>query len=491
MHIFIIFPHQLFENLTPLLSSVEVWLMEEYLFFRQYRFHKQKIALHRYTMKAYEAKLKALGCVVHYVESRDKKSDIRVLLPHLASSGVKKITFYDVVDNWLNKRIQEGITCTEIESVCLPSPLFINTTEELEAYGRRKKHYYQTDFYIYQRKHRNILLDDHQQPLGGQWTFDADNRKKYPSGKKPPKAPTTEWTDFHSEAWEYTNKYFDDHVGLLDTTVFYPHDTDSARLWFQDFLQNRFEEFGPYEDAIVAGENILHHSVLTPVLNTGLITPGWVIEESIRYADQNDIPISSLEGFVRQILGWREFIRWIYQKEEVFQRTHNFWGFDRPVPASFYDGTTGIKPVDDTIRMVLKTGYNHHIERLMILSNVMLLCEFDPDHVYQWFMEMYVDAYDWVMVPNVYGMGQFSDGGLMCTKPYISGSNYIFKMSDYKKGEEWAHIWDALFWRFMDVHRSFFMRNPRLGMLVATFDKWEEDKKQRVHKTAEDFLHRL
>jgi deoxyribodipyrimidine photolyase-related protein len=153
-------------------------------------------------------------------------------------------------------------------------------------------------------------------------------------------------------------------------------------------------------------------------------------------------------------------------------------------------GTTGIVPVDDAIQKLRKTAYNHHIERLMILGNFMLLCEFDPDEVYKWFMEMYIDAYDWVMVPNVYGMTQFADGGIMTTKPYISGSNYIRKMSNYPKGV-WEEIWDALFWRFMHVHRSFFLKNPRLGMLIKSFDKMPKEKQHKLITTANNYLEKL
>ena len=152
-----------------------------------------------------------------------------------------------------------------------------------------------------------------------------------------------------------------------------------------------------------------------------------------------------------------------------------------------YDGSTGIAPVDTVIKKLLKTGYSHHIERLMVLGNIMVLCEFDPDDVYQWFMELYIDAYDWVMVPNVYGMSQFSDGGIMATKPYISGSNYLTKMGDFPKGE-WELLWDALFWRFLDKHRTFFLKNPRLSMLVKSFDKWDQQKKDTYFSKAEDFL---
>jgi deoxyribodipyrimidine photolyase-related protein len=197
-----------------------------------------------------------------------------------------------------------------------------------------------------------------------------------------------------------------------------------------------------------------------------------------------------LEGFIRQIVGWREFIRAVYELKGTEERTKNFWGFTRKIPESFWKGETGILPIDLTIKKVLETGYCHHIERLMVLGNFMLLCEFDPEEVYRWFMELFVDAFDWVMVPNVYGMSQFADGGIMSTKPYISGSNYLMKMSDYPKGE-WQAVWDGLFWHFMDKQRAFFLKNPRLGMLVRTFDKMSEDKKQEHLNNAHIYLNSL
>lgn len=180
----------------------------------------------------------------------------------------------------------------------------------------------------------------------------------------------------------------------------------------------------------------------------------------------------------------------MYEREGSRQRTRNYWGFTRKIPKSFWTATTGIVPADKVISRVLKVGYSHHIERLMVLGNFMLLCEFDPDEVYRWFMEMYIDAYDWVMVPNTYGMTQFADGGLMSTKPYISGSNYIMKMSDYKKGD-WQLTWDGLFWRFMHVHRDFIGKNNRLALLLGSFDKMAAEKKKLLLNAAEEFLNKL
>ncbi|MGK0379704.1 MAG: deoxyribodipyrimidine photolyase-related protein, partial [Patiriisocius sp.] len=291
----------------------------------------------------------------------------------------------------------------------------------------------------------------------------------------------------YEEAKKYVKANFSHHFGSLTEHPLYPIDFKATKSWLTQFFEQRFMEFGVYEDAIVAENSILNHSVLTPMLNVGLITPKEIIVACLLYAEENDVPINSTEGFVRQIIGWREFIRGIYESRGSDERTTNFWKFKKKIPASFYDGTTGIPPIDLTIKKVLKTGYCNHIERLMVLGNFMMLCEFDPDEVYRWFMELFIDSYDWVMVTNVYGMSQFADGGLMATKPYISGSNYLMKMSNYKKGE-WQAVWDGLFWRFMDTHRDFFLSNPRLGMLVRMFDKMPTEKQQKHRENGELYL---
>ena len=487
----LIFPNQLFEHSQLLENGFPIFLVEELLFFKHYNFHKQKIAFHRATMKHYEAFLISKNIEVDYIESSKDISDIRELIPYLKSIGITNISYIDPVDNWLQKRIAKGCLDNSIEKNVYDSPLFLNTKEDLQPFFRSdKKKYHQTSFYTAQRNNRHILIDPDGKPTGGKWTFDAENRKKYPAKKTPPAIQFPDVDSFYKEALEYVDKNFSTNIGQLTTNGLYPTNFKTSKLWFQQFLEQRFLEFGTYEDAIVAENSILNHSVLTPMLNTGLITPAYVIEQSIAFAETNNIPINSLEGFVRQIIGWREFIRGIYESRGSDERTRNFWGFTKKIPKSFYDGTTGIYPIDQTIKKTLETGYCNHIERLMVLGNFMLLCEFDPDEVYRWFMELFIDSYDWVMVPNVYGMSQFADGGLMATKPYISGSNYLMKMSNYKKGE-WQAVWDGLFWRFMDTHRSFFKQNPRLGMLVAMFDKMPQEKRHKHLENAELYLAQL
>lgn len=475
----LVFPHQLFEQ-NPLFEKCDtIYLIEEILFFKQFNFHKQKIAFHRASMKFYENYMLSQKIKVVYIDSFNKFSDIRKLIPHLNSAGIKTFEYIDTTDFWLEQRIEKNCNRHHVKANKTNTPLFLNSLEDICNYFADKKRMFQTEFYKHQRQIRNVLLEKNGKPVGGKWTFDDENRLKYPKGKIPPKIDRLKPNPFYSEAVTYTNKYFKDSNGSLTDDPNYPITFAESKIWLKHFFKTRFSEFGKYEDAIVTNENILHHSVLTPMLNVGLITPQFIIDQTLEYASKHEVPLNSIEGFIRQIIGWREFIRAVYELKGSEERTRNYWGFSRKIPASFWNGTTGIEPIDATIKKIQTTGYSHHIERLMVLGNFMLLCEFDPDDVYRWFMEMFIDAYDWVMVPNVYGMSQFADGGLMATKPYLSGSNYLMKMSDYKKGN-WQTVWDGLFWRFMHKQRDFFLQNPRLAMLVKTFDKMPEEK-QRMH----------
>ncbi len=487
----LIFPHQLFEANPLFENGHALYLIEEFLFFKQYAFHKQKIAFHRATMQFYLDFLRGKGHQASYVEATEAISDVRKLIPMLTKEGIQEIHYLDPADYWLEKRIAEGCASEGIPYTVHDSPMYLNSKEDLSDFFRAdKKKFYQTKFYTDQRKARNILLDENGKPEGGKWTYDTENRKKYPAKKVPPSVQYPDNDSYYEEAKSYVEAIFSSNFGELTEQLLYPNTFEKTQTWFRSFLETRFTEFGVYEDAIVAENSILNHSVLTPMLNVGLITPQEIVDQSLVYAEQNDIPINSTEGFIRQIIGWREFIRGVYVAKGSYERTKHFWKFHKKIPKSFYDGTTGIPPIDITIKKVLKTGYCHHIERLMVLGNFMVLCEFDPAEVYQWFMELFVDAYDWVMVPNVYGMSQFADGGLMSTKPYISSSNYLMKMSNYKKGE-WQETWDGLFWRFMNKHRDFFLSNPRLGMLIRTFDKMSDEKKQAHLKNGELFLNQL
>ncbi|MFD2599851.1 cryptochrome/photolyase family protein [Sphingobacterium corticis] len=493
-HVTLIFPHQLFEKHPALKKSRPVYLIEETLFFNQYNFHKKKLILHRASMQYYSKHLQDKGFDVHYVEATQPNSDIRKLLKQLKSEGVETVFYANVSDNWLEKRIISTCEKIGLSHEEFHTPNFLNDAKAHDFFDKKRR-YFMADFYAAERTKRNILLEDDESPLGGKWSYDQENRKRFPKKETVPSLGKLGRNQFVDDAIKWVEKHYSKNYGssddmLNDDIAFYPTTHSEAKRWLKDFFAHRFAKFGDYEDAMVSNEAFINHSVLTPMLNIGLLNPQQILDEALDYASENEIPLNSLEGFVRQIMGWREFIHLVYEREGTKQRTKNFWNFKRKIPPTFWTGETGIIPIDTVIKRILKHGYCHHIERLMVLGNFMLLCEFDPDDVYRWFMEMFVDSYDWVMVPNTYCMTQYADGGLMTTKPYISGSNYLLKMGDWEKGE-WQEIWDGLFWRFMHQHRDVLSKNPRLGMLIGTFDKMSKDKREQHLNNASSFLRQL
>ncbi len=480
-----IFPNQLFQEHPALNKKADVYLIEEHLFFTQYLFHKQKLLLHRITMKEYEKFLISSGYSVHYISAREKKHDIRILLSELKDL-YDKFLFVNPVDNYLERRIRKSVDVSKLKFYENPNFLY-NSQEVLVESQHKKSNYLQAEFYKRTRLKYSLLLESDKKPKGGKWSFDAENRSKFPKKEVAPPLPQFEPSSFFQESVTYINTYFSKNPGYLESFI-YPVTHNAAKQNFHLFLNQRFGEFGTYEDAISVKEPYLFHSLLTPALNIGLINPQEVIRECLKYEEK--IPMNSLEGFVRQVCGWREFIRVIYVLEGSRERTTNFWKFNRNLSKLFYTGETGITPVDFVIKKVLQTGYCHHIERLMVLGNFFLLCEIDPDEVYMWFMELFIDSYDWVMVPNVYGMSQFADGGVMATKPYISGSNYIKKMSDFPGGK-WEEIWDGLFWRFIGKNIKYFSANHRTSMMANNWKKMPDDKKKIHLKNAEIFLKKI
>lgn len=488
----VIFPHQLFKEHPAVNKNRKVYLIEEELFFNQYLFNKKKLVLHRASMKFYAEYLTEKNFKVQYIDAISNECGVAGFVNYLARNNVGEIHYADVVDDWLRRRLTKAAKMNEIALVEYASPSFLNTISDVNDFFDSRGTYFQTDFYIEQRKQRKLLLEPDGKPIGGKWTYDYENRLKFPKGEVIPGNPLPKENNFVSEAIAYVEKNYSSNYGNTEPPFFkkegfFPVSFKEAEKWLNDFLQQRFAKFGVYEDAMVKEQGLLYHSALTPMLNIGLLTPQQIIDKALQAAVEYDIPLNSLEGFIRQIMGWREYIRIVYEREGRLQRTKNYWGFKRKIPSSFWTGKTGIHPVDVVVTKVLQSGYSHHIERLMVMGNFMLLCEFDPDDVYRWFMEMYVDAYDWVMVPNTYGMTQFADGGLMMTKPYISGSNYLMKMGNWEKGS-WQQVWDGLFWRFMHVHRDFFIQNPRLGMLLKSFDKMPLLKQKEHLDIANNFL---
>jgi len=529
----LIFPNQLFDQNKSLMKTMgnrisKVYLVEAKIFFKDHRypakFHKLRLILHRASMKRYTEEI--LGnynrISTEYIEC--SQLDARgSLYRKIRKDGVDILHAYEPEDDILKRRLLFHTEKNGIRLKLSPSPHFLTTQAELCSYfssRQSKKRYHHQDFYKWQRRRLQIFVDQKGRPeyselkeKNARWSFDVENRKKWPSRRKPPSIRCFGDNKYVEEAIQYVSSHWPNHCGNQSiqhiqhwppaphqdkiSYFIYPTNHQEAQEWLQDFFNYRFENFGPYEDAMHTNHPFLHHSLLSPLLNIGLLNVEEVVTQAIEFSITHQIPIASLEGFLRQLIGWREFIRAIYTFDGVTQRTSNFFGHTRILSDNWYQGTTGLAPIDLLIQRLHTHAYCHHIERLMLIGNIMLLCEIHPNEVYRWFMEMYIDAYDWVMVPNVYGMSQFADGGMIVTKPYISSSNYLMKMSNFQKlasqkhpvlGCSWTEIWDGLFWRFIDKHQKWLLHQPRMRMLLHHLDGGRQTNKI---KQAQRFLNWL
>lgn len=488
----ILYPHQLYEaRVLPRVQTV--FMVEEPLYFGvdlQYpvKYHKQKLILHRASMRRYvEEVLWPLGVSVEYIDL-----DVLYATGDIIerAKGFDQLYIFDLLDDVMTRRIlqarREHPKCPAIEFLHSPN-FFLKDHEAREYIGSKHEHLFD-DFYQWQRERFNVLIGEDYKPTGGQWSFDKEDKQKLPKQQQLPSFAAFGSNQHVAEATEWVEKRFADNPGGTD--FIWPTTHEEAQSWLTDFVANRLDQFGPFEDAIDGSAVWQYHSALSSSLNIGLLAPQQVVQAALQRHTKSAVPLPSLEGFIRQILGWREFMRAQYVTHGVPMRTANVFKHHRKLTAAWYNGTTGIPPLDDVIKKLGKHAYAHHNERLMIAGNLMLLCEIDPQDVYRWFNELFIDSYDWVMVPNVYGMSQFADGGSMVAKPYISSSNYILKMSHYERGV-WSDIWDGLFWRFIDKHRTQIKHNPQMRIMIQRLDRLDPDRKRIISYRAEDFLNKF
>ncbi len=482
----LIFPHQLFIDQPSLKKGRLIVLVEDPLFYGDFRYplpiHKQKLLLQRAAMTAYSERLAALGMKFRLVTYQKGKDVTALCLHDLAEEGKRTLFVTDPVDWALSRRLEKSCSEAGLNLQILPTPAFLCTPEELEPTRSGKLSL--TSFYRIQRKKRGILLQDNGKPLGGKWSFDPANRRRLSRKVHIPPVNFCPSGENVRAAARSVNRDFPDNPGSTEGFA-WPVTHEESRQLLADFVENRLSHFGDYEDAMSDASPFLFHSALSSSLNIGLLTPQEVLDAAL--AQQGKVPINSLEGFIRQVMGWREFMRLVYLRLGVTMRTSNFWDHRRPLPKGFWSGTTGILPVDETLRKVKRFAYGHHIERLMVLGNFLLLCETDPTEIYRWFMSFFIDAYDWVMVPNVYAMSQFTGGGLITTKPYFCASGYILRMSHWEKGP-WCDLLDGLFWRFVRLHRGYLRKNARLGPMTANLDRMAPDRLKALLDGAESYL---
>jgi deoxyribodipyrimidine photolyase-related protein len=465
----LVFPQQLFEQHPAFAHAQEFWLIEDELFFSKVPFHQKKLALHRASMNYYAEYLRSKHKAVRYFEAKAAKLEgIFAQLRQVTN----QLIVVDPTDFLLEKRIRRYASQHDLSVLWLNNPSFINTpTDNQTLFRQREQRFFMADFYKKQRERLGILLEANGQPLGGRWSFDADNRKALPKGLAMPDFPVyqSEWAQ---EAQTFVSTNYPTHPGDPGLSA-YPVTHQEAKGALDFFIETNLALFGPYQDAFSADSTFVFHSNLSAALNIGLLLPGEVVERVLAAFHDGRVAIESAEGFIRQVIGWREFIRAVYEKVGVVQRTKNAMQHHRALD---WEQLSDLSLFANVSQKLQQHAYAHHIERLMLLGNFFFLAETHPDEVYRFFMCHFIDAYDWVMVPNVYGMSQYADGGLMTTKPYFSGSNYL-KKQGFKTDAEGAALFDALFWHFVDKHQERLRKNMRTVQMVANWNRMLPEKK--------------
>ena len=491
MKLFFLLGNQLFSEkyLEKYRKDHFFFMAEDYQLCTYEKHHKQKILLFLSCMRSHADRLKKNKFKLEYSSIEDKSFKLdytEKLKKIIKAKKIKEISSFEIEDKFFENKINNFLKKEKIKWNIIQTPMFLNSREKFKDYLSKSKKPFMAVFYKETRRDLNILMKKDGNPEGGKWSFDEENRNKLPKNISIPKFPKITETAHTERLKILIDKNFKSHPGNTKDFWFATEYDDVIKL-LNFFIKEKSNLFGDYEDAVDQKDNILFHSALSPYINLGLITPEFIIKKILDFHSKNKIRLNSLEGYIRQVIGWREFMRGIYQSYSKEMETRNFFKQNRKMKNSWYEGTTGLPPLDYAIKNAVNYGWSHHIERLMILSNIMNLCEVKPTYVYKWFMEMFVDSSDWVMVPNVYGMGLFSDGGIFATKPYICGSAYFMKMMDFKKGE-WCNTMDGLYWRFINRNRAFFLKNPRLSMMVRIFDKMKPDRKKLILAEAEKFI---
>ena len=484
---FLIFPHQLFNNLDHLNKNDKIYLIEEPRFFTDFNFHKLKLAYHRATMKKYYDFLKKKKYNVLYIEFNQVTNTFYKSI----KNNISMIFVNDFkLETKLKKIYKDKLEILENKNFLIK----LDELDEIKKLIFKNKKYSHEEFYKYQRRKLNILIDSDNKPINGKWSFDNENRLPLPKNHNVVKTVNKiKNNKYIIEAIEYVNQHFKDNYGSLDNFI-YPIDHLSSKKWLLKFLKERLINFGAYEDAVDEKEPFIYHAVISPMMNIGLLSDIQVVEISYKYylKHTKQISIQSFEGFIRQVIGWRNYVYTLYLLEGQNLYESNQLKHHNSINEKFWTGTTGMLPIDSIIQKIVKYSYAHHIERLMYLGNFMLLCFIDPKQVYKIFMEWTIDAYDWVMIPNVFGMSQYSSS-IMMTRPYFSSSNYINKMSTFKRSstDGWSEIWDALYYNFINKHQELFKKNYAIAQQVKNWNNKTDSEQKIIIKKANEYIKEL
>ena len=478
---------QLWEAQAALATTdrAPVILIESSAHSTERRYHRQKLVLVWSAMRHFAAELEAAGRQVTYSTAPEFAAPLR---QWIKQHSITELRVMEPADRPFARLIAGlDLPC---ELTVVPNNHFLWSVDEFKQWADGRKSLLMESFYREGRKRYDILMADDKHPIGGQWNYDKENRKP---PKKEINPPAPHWFEPDEITRQVMAK-----VAKLDTfgdlEPFGWGVTRAQALQVLDYFINvRLTTFGPYQDAMVTGEDTLWHALLSPYLNTGLLQPLEVIEAVETAYHEQDLPLNSVEGFIRQVLGWREYMRGLYSYVAEDYPEGYYFEHHQSLPDFFWTGDTSMNCLHQSIDQAKRTGYNHHIQRLMILSNFALIAGLSPQEVESWFHAAFIDAYDWVMQTNVIGMGLFADGGILATKPYAASANYINRMSDYCKGCQYNHKartgenacpFNFFYWDFLARHRDKLQKQGRMNFILKNLDKMSQDEYDTIRNQA-------
>lgn len=459
---------------------------------RRKRYHAKKLILLFSAMRHYAECLQNQGITVDYRIAKDMTSAIDEHIREYKPQSMIVMTASSIRGQEYQRRLQNRIG---VPLEILPNSMFLSNRYDPYSEMSADETVRQESFYREIRQHYKLLMDEGGKPLGGQWNFDKQNRKKLPEGIDIPERIRFEPDEITQEVMKSVPERFPwaEPVEYFDLAVTHKEAEQAA----EDFFQHRLKHFGTYEDAMTQRDDVLFHSMLSPYLNLGLLDPLNLAKGAEELYHNGEVEINNVEGFIRQVVGWREYMQWQYQRLMPGLAEGNYFDDHNPLPEFFWTGETDMNCLKHVIRRAINDGYAHHIERLMIISNYCLLSGIMPLEVLDWFQSLFIDAYDWVMLPNVMGMGLYADGGRVGTKPYISSANYINKMGDYcwdctydhnKRTGEKACPFNFLYWNFLLEHEETLRENHRMARTLYNLKYLDEEERSTVRKNTQKYI---
>ncbi|MBC8042021.1 MAG: cryptochrome/photolyase family protein [Rhizobacter sp.] len=494
-------------SLAAIAAGTDLVLMIESLErAREHNYHKAKLMLLYSAMRHFKLELEDAGYTVHYDELGEGKNFLQGLKAFVKTNGVTELAIMQPAEAAADAFVHGLSQGIGIPVAITPNNMFLTPREAFIAKHRGKKHLVMEHFYRDMRRNLHVLMTPQGEPEGGVWNLDKENRNPIKTKISIPALPQFKKDSIDLEVETVVNQYFKNNFG---TTANFnlPTTRLGAEIFFDHFITHRLPLFGDYEDAMLQSELVLFHSFVSPLVNIGLLDVMTLVRRVEAEYHQGRAPLNAAEGFIRQLIGWREFMYGCYWTKMSAGNYHdeNFLEATRALPPFYWTGdatilSSGSRKMNCISQCVLKVrehGYTHHIERLMVLGNFALIAGVRPSEINDWFWECYLDAYDWVVTPNVVGMSQFADGGFVATKPYAASANYISKMSDYcshcrfdknAKTGETACPFNYLYWDFYMRNESKLRKNPRIGMAYVLLDKKSPEEKSDIAASAQKFF---